>query len=232
MIITIIKQNIFLFFYTLCAVVLIAVGIFIDWHHASTIHSKIGLGLSTFNSLFAIFFVILEIKEKFSMFIVSLIASFFNILYLWFYSPLIWDISLSMVYIIISIYNIINWNKKQLSNANFENTAPKYLSWKQTCFYTVLSTIIIVLLFIIGYRIGKYTSMLQACADSITTALSILGWWLISRKYIAAWYLWIIVNMISVPLYISVGSYTLAMMFISYIIISFYGWKCWQHSIK
>ena len=42
--------------------------------------------------------------------------------------------------------------------------------------------------------------------------------------------MWIIANIISIPLYISIGSYTYALVYFSYLIISFYGLITWRNS--
>ncbi|MGL4388090.1 MAG: nicotinamide riboside transporter PnuC [Brevinema sp.] len=230
--ISLLRKELFLSFYVFFSVIFIGFGLYTDLKTTYTLFGYIGRGLSTCSSLLAVYFVILEIKEKFSMFIVSIISSIFTIIYLWFYSPLIWDMAISYFYLSISIYGIISWNKKSKHCVAFEQSPPTRLSLKQSGLYTLVALISIVILFVIGYHIGKYTSAIQAFVDSITSVTAIIAWWFTIKKYIAAWYLWIFINTLSVPLYISVGSWTMAMLYTGYIFVSFYGLRSWKNSMR
>ena len=37
--------------------------------------------------------------------------------------------------------------------------------------------------------------------DSLTTSLSIVGMWMLSRKYLEQWFVWFVVNLVTVGLY-------------------------------
>ncbi|MGL4393850.1 MAG: nicotinamide riboside transporter PnuC [Brevinema sp.] len=227
-----IKNNIFLSLYTIFASIMIAIGFNIDLKSTTSLFDQIGLGLSTSLSLLAVYFILLEIKEKFSMFIVGIISSILGIIYLWVYSPLLWDMTISFFYLGVGIYGLINWQDRSTNPAGFEDASPLLLTKKQVLNYIILWIVGVLVLFAIGYQVGKYSSSLQAIVDSVTTVSALIAWWFTTKKYIASWYLWILVNVLSVPLYISIGSYTMAMMYAGYVFMSFYGWKCWKDSMN
>lgn len=64
-------------------------------------------------------------------------------------------------------------------------------------------------------------------ADAFTTALSIVGMWMLARKYIEQWIVWIAVDAVCVGLYIYKGIYFYALLYLIYTVIAFFGYRKW-----
>jgi nicotinamide mononucleotide transporter len=64
--------------------------------------------------------------------------------------------------------------------------------------------------------------------DSFTTALSIVGMWMLARKYIEQWWVWMVVDITSSALYVYKGLYFTAALYAVYAIISIFGYYKWQ----
>lgn len=228
------KSNKFLLLFIVICFLLICYGSFIDYSNFTSFSLKnlLGLGLSFSASCLGIIFVFLEVKERYSMFIVGIIGSFFSTLYLYFWSPLLWDMAISMVYIILNCYGLYYWKySHQLEHNKKSVITTKTLTIKQYFLYTIIGFIGILLLSYIGIVWGKYSSPLQAFTDATTTVIAILGQWFLSKKYLEMWYMWILVNAISIPLYISIQAYVYVMVYICYLIISFYGLVTWKKNM-
>jgi nicotinamide mononucleotide transporter len=65
-------------------------------------------------------------------------------------------------------------------------------------------------------------------ADSFTTALSITATWMLARKLIEHWILWVIVDGLSAGLYLYKGLYPTAILFIIYTVMAIVGWYQWK----
>jgi nicotinamide mononucleotide transporter len=90
--------------------------------------------------------------------------------------------------------------------------------------------ITICLFAIIYYMLIYFTDSNVPAWDALSTALSAIGMWLLARKYIEQWWVWIIVDIISVGLYIYKGIYFYAALYALYIVIAVLGYINWKKS--
>lgn len=68
--------------------------------------------------------------------------------------------------------------------------------------------------------------------DAFTTALSIVGMWMLARKYLEQWWVWIVVDAVCVGLYIYKELYFTAGLYGLYAIIAIFGWLNWKKLMK
>ena len=68
--------------------------------------------------------------------------------------------------------------------------------------------------------------------DALTSALAITGMWLMARKKIEHWIAWIIVDSISVPLYIYKGLPLTSFQFLLFTILAGWGYMTWNIKLK
>lgn len=64
--------------------------------------------------------------------------------------------------------------------------------------------------------------------DSFTTSLSIIGMWMLARKYIEQWWVWILVDIVSAGLYIYKELYMTAALYMLYAVIALFGYRKWK----
>jgi nicotinamide mononucleotide transporter len=67
--------------------------------------------------------------------------------------------------------------------------------------------------------------------DSFITSLSIIATWMLARKILEHWYLWIVVNGVAVGLFLSRGLYPTVFLYAVYCSMSFIGLKEWKKTI-
>ena len=60
------------------------------------------------------------------------------------------------------------------------------------------------------------------------TAASVLGQWLLGRKYVENWPTWIVVNVVSVALFAYKGLWLTVVLYGVFIAMSFAGWRAWR----
>ena len=114
-----------------------------------------------------------------------------------------------------------NKNKETVTDTLKISHAPRRL-------ITPLSIISIFLTFAIAYILISFTDSNVPWWDSVTTSLSIVAMWLMARKYIEQWWLWIVVDVISAGLYIYKDLYFTAGLYALYAVIAYFGYKKWK----
>lgn len=68
--------------------------------------------------------------------------------------------------------------------------------------------------------------------DSFTTALSIIGMWMLARKYVEQWWVWIAVDAVSASLYIYKELHFTATLYALYTIIAIFGYFKWKRMME
>ena len=63
--------------------------------------------------------------------------------------------------------------------------------------------------------------------DAFPTAASVVGQWLLGRKYIENWPTWLVVNVVSVGLFAHKGLWLTVVLYAVFIVLSVFGWKAW-----
>lgn len=67
--------------------------------------------------------------------------------------------------------------------------------------------------------------------DAFPTAVSIVGQFLLGRKFIENWAVWIVVNVVSVGLFAYKGLWLTALLYTLFIALSGVGWRAWQRKL-
>lgn len=63
--------------------------------------------------------------------------------------------------------------------------------------------------------------------DAFPTAASLVGQWLLGRKYVENWPAWIVVNIVSVGLFAYKGLWLTVMLYAVFVALSVVGWRAW-----
>ena len=143
--------------------------------------------------------------------------------YVYFTSGIYADMGINVYYVVISIYGWIHWTFRGGSE-NVELPVSR-LTRVQTL---ILLLITIVIFFLIAYALNNYTDSNIGWWDAFTTALSITATWMLTRKILEHWLLWIVVDSVSVGLYVYKGLYITVLLFVVYTtmaVLGYYEWK-------
>ena len=79
-----------------------------------------------------------------------------------------------------------------------------------------------------GFFLKTYTNTDVPWWDAFPTAASLIGQWLLGRKYIENWPAWVVVNIVSVGLFAYKGLWLTTLLYSLFIAMSFIGWRAWQ----
>ena len=81
----------------------------------------------------------------------------------------------------------------------------------------------------IGWFLRRYTDTDVPWWDAFPTATSIVGQWLLGRKYVENWPTWVIVNVVSVGLFAYKGLWLTVALYAVFVAMSLIGWRAWRH---
>ena len=64
--------------------------------------------------------------------------------------------------------------------------------------------------------------------DAFPTAASVVGQWLLGRKYVENWGVWLLVNVVSVALFAYKGLWLTVLLYAVFAVLSVAGWRAWR----
>jgi len=136
------------------------------------------------------------------------------------------DMGLQVAFIILQFYGWCQWlyGGKQKTALKVSSS-----SWKINI---VLSVIVLFTTFSLGWILHKKTDAALPYWDSFQTSLSLAGQWMSARKYIGNWFVWILVNCISVWMYYVKDLHFTMLLYIVYLLLAVIGWIEWTRQTK
>lgn len=150
------------------------------------------------------------------------------IFYVWIFlqSKFYADMGINIYYFFASIYGWIRWTKTRSEDSDLKisHTPRRYI--------LPLSAIGTLLFAVMAFILIRFTDSPVPYGDSFTTALSILGMWLLAHKYVEQWWLWFFVNIVSCGLYVWKGLYPTSILFAIYSVISVFGYFKWRRMMR
>lgn len=173
-----------------------------------------------------ILYIVFSIKQHILTWLTGLLTSVLYII-VFFKAGLYAAMSLQFYYVGISFYGWYFWSKgKSQENAAIVVNKVK----PELLIKLVLSTSIIWL--IIFFILKKFTDSDVPVFDAITTSLSIVATWMLARKFIENWLIWIFVDSVSIVLYSYKKLWPTIILFSVYLIMAFFGYIQWKKDLK
>ncbi|MDF1570116.1 MAG: nicotinamide riboside transporter PnuC [Bacteroidales bacterium] len=172
----------------------------------------------------SIIYLVLSIRQNILLWPVGILSAVMYVI-VFYQSKFYADMGLNAYYFVISIYGWINWS----GAARKEQGEPPVISagLKQGL---LLLLVMVAIFFMIGCLLKQYTDSPIPYWDALTTAGSIVATWMLTRKILEHWIVWIVVDLMSMGLYIYRGLYPTAFLFLVYTIMAVVGYLEWRRS--
>lgn len=135
------------------------------------------------------------------------------------------DMSLQGVYFILQFYGIYQW----LFGGMKHSALPVTKATIEIYFTATMLTTAIFLT--IAYLLHRYTDSTTVTIDAFTTALSLVAQWMMCKKWLENWWLWMIVDAISIKMYIFKHLYLTAGLYGVFFIVCVYGYYAWRTQV-
>ena len=133
------------------------------------------------------------------------------------------DCSMQVYYVLAGIYGWIVWRnapKKQTSAAAVAHTPGKWVPALVVAYAALHGAIYGVLV--------RFTDSAVPFWDSFTTALCIVAYWMLSRKWAEQWLVWLAVDLTTVGLYLYKGIPITAGLYVLYSVLAVAGYLRWR----
>ena len=174
-------------------------------------------------------YLILEIRENHWMWVVGSIMPLIYIFVL-FDKGLYADCGMEVYYFLAGIYGLLYWLRHRTGQGATQRPLP--ISVTPTRLRLPLLLLALLLWVLLALFLLRATDSTVPWLDALTTALSIIGLWMLSRKYIEQWWVWFIVDAISVGLYLYKGIYGRALLYTIYTLMVYFGYRQWQRRMR
>jgi len=176
--------------------------------------------------IFSIFYLYFSIRQNILLWPMG-IASALLYMVVFFQSKFYADMGLNGYYVVISIYGWFLWKKGKEEQ---ESGLPvSRLGKKNAVILLLITTAAFV---VIGMVLKEYTDSPVPFWDAFTTAVSFTATWMLARKILENWILWIIVDLVSMGLYLYRGLYPTMLLFGIYTTMAVIGYYKWLRSIQ
>lgn len=178
-------------------------------------------------AILGILYVRFSIRQSIFTWPLGLLTSLLYII-VFFNSALYAAMGLQGYYVAISVYGWYYWLKgKREDNKSLlpVRNVSKQLWIK---FGTVTILIYVVILFVLI----NFSDSDVPFFDSLTTSFSILATWMLAKKYIENWIIWIFIDFVSIGLYMYKSLWPTVILFIVYTVMAFLGYIEWKKDLK
>jgi len=179
----------------------------------------------------SIAYVVLAAKENIWCWPAALISTVIYTVI--FYDVYLWmDSLLQVYYLIMAVYGWYCW-RQHISNQHSAKQQPvlKIQSWPLVLHLKVIFVLTIVSLFV-GWLMANYTPTSFPYLDSATTVFAVFATYLVAKKVLENWLYWIVIDLVSIYLYIEKGLVPTAALFILFVIMASYGYLKWLAKYK
>jgi nicotinamide mononucleotide transporter len=144
--------------------------------------------------------------------------------FIFYQSGLYSDMGLQVVYLILSVYGWYQWLHGGEHRTRLHVSRATSRAW-------AISTGLGLVFWLV---LAGYTSTLQGVSypylDSGLTTLSLIAQWMMTRKILENWVLWIIADIVYVPMYIFKGLYVTAGLYGVFLVLAAIGLMDWRRS--
>ena len=182
--------------------------------------------IEVFGAITGLIYIFLEIRVTVWLWPVGIATSATYIL-VFFHGKLYADMSLQIYYVIMSILGWIWWIKGSRNKG--EELQITDLKFKTGA---ILAIVFVLLFSATWAALGRLTDSPVPGWDAFVASLSIIATWMLARKILQHWLLWIVVNAAAVILFAMRGLYPTVVLYAVYGIMSFIGLREWKRNMK
>lgn len=188
-------------------------------------------------TILGLIYIWLEYRAHIALWVVGIIMPALDI-YLYYRHGLYGDAGMAAYYTVAGIYGYVVWkvraaksnsadsdysthgNNSHAGTSCITHTPARLCLPIALCFFAAWAATYFVLV--------NWTNSTVPVLDSFTNALSFVGLWALSRKYIEQWLFWIVVDVVCAVLYVQKGIPFKAGLYGLYVVIAIMGWFKWK----
>lgn len=178
-------------------------------------------------AILGIIYVFFSIRQNIFTWPVGLLTSVLYVV-VFFNSKLYADMGLQMYYVVISIYGWYEWLRGNSPDGK-EMLKVSRLSLNLGLVLVLVSFLIFLLMW---YVLKNYTDSPVPFADSLATSLSIVATWMLARKILEHWLVWVFVDAFSIGLFLYKDLLPTVVLFVVYTFMAVVGYREWRKEYR
>lgn len=135
------------------------------------------------------------------------------------------DLGISVYYFLASVYGLICWLERKGNEGDSGESIR--ISRMPLKFYMPVIVAGVLLFPAIAFVLIRFTDSTVPWADSFTTTLSVIAMWMLAKKYVGQWLVWLVVDVASAALYVYKDLYFTSVLYLVYAVVAVAGYRRW-----
>ena len=191
-------------------------------------YSKVDIVLEFLAFWFGIISVVFAKKQNILVYPTGIICTIIT-MYLMYKVSLLGHILVNLLYTIISFFGWWNWSRRE--NNDLVVKVSKFTSNDLTKSLLIFFFIVFVAYFAHDFFATNFEGQIKEL-DILTSGIFVTAMWLMANKKLENWILWIIGNVITIPLYLSSDKIILSIQYIIFTILAVQAYIEWKKSLS
>ena len=191
-------------------------------------HSRIDIVLEFLAFWFGIISVVFAKKQNILVYPTGIICTIIT-MYLMYKVSLLGHILVNLLYTLISFFGWWNWSRRE--NNDLVVKVSKFTSNDLTKSLLIFFFIVFVAYFAHDFFATNFEGQIKEL-DILTSGIFVTAMWLMANKKLENWILWIIGNVITIPLYLSSDKIILSIQYVIFTILAVQAYIEWKKSLS
>ena len=191
-------------------------------------YSSIDIILEFLAFWFGIISVVFAKKQNILVYPTGIICTIIT-MYLMYKVSLLGHILVNLLYTIISFFGWWNWSRRE--NNDLVVKVSKFTSNDLTKSLLIFFFIVFVAYFAHDFFATNFEGQIKEL-DILTSGIFVTAMWLMANKKLENWILWIIGNVITIPLYLSSDKIILSIQYVIFTILAVQAYIEWKKSLS
>jgi len=191
-------------------------------------YSRVDILLEFLAFWFGIISVVFAKKQNILVYPTGIICTIIT-MYLMYKVSLLGHILVNLLYTIISFFGWWNWSRRE--NNDLVVKVSKFTSNDLTKSLLIFFFIVFVAYFAHDFFATNFEGQIKEL-DILTSGIFVTAMWLMANKKLENWILWIIGNVITIPLYLSSDKIILSIQYVIFTILAIQAYIEWKKSLS
>ena len=191
-------------------------------------YSRVDIVLEFLAFWFGIISVVFAKKQNILVYPTGIICTVIT-MYLMYKVSLLGHILVNLLYTIISFFGWWNWSRRE--NNDLVVKVSKFTSNDLTKSLLIFFFIVFVAYFAHDFFATNFEGQIKEL-DILTSGIFVTAMWLMANKKLENWILWIIGNVITIPLYLSSDKIILSIQYVIFTILAIQAYIEWKKSLS
>lgn len=167
-------------------------------------------------------YIVLEYRANVWMWFFCIAMS---LLYAWVFwqQKMYANLALDIYNIAISVWGAYTWLRHRSSQADATSVCgcPRWLLW-------LLGAVVVLLVPLLGWVLRMMGESEAPLLDGLTASLSVVGIWMLAKRYYQQWICWIVADVLYVVMFVNSHMWPSAALYALYVVIAVIGYLHWR----